>query len=210
MRSPEENDRLDNDSVRLVSTSLETSKSLLRMLGQRDDVAWRDFARRYSVFLRHWCDKSGIPRNDSEDLIQETFLKVLDRIPKFEHRGVGSFRSWIKSVAWHCWCDLVYRGKKQQRVRELESFRRSWLSLQSLEAGLEKLIRQELLDIASASVRERVAPKTWDAFWLLTMEGLPGPVVAERLEMQLGSIYTAKCRVQNAITQELRRLESES
>lgn len=43
-----------------------------------------------------------------------------------------------------------------------------WLSLQSLEAGLEKLIRQELLDLASASVRERVAPKTWDAFWLVT------------------------------------------
>jgi hypothetical protein len=102
MRSPEENDRLDNEPVRLVSTSPETSKSLLRMLGQRDDVAWRDFARSYSVFLRHWCDKSGIPREDSEDLIQETFLRVLDRIPWFERRGV-TIRPMTKMSPAFCW-----------------------------------------------------------------------------------------------------------
>lgn len=60
--------------------SPETSLTLLRKLGERNEFAWEEFAKRYATFLRHWCEHWGVSSNETEDLIQETFLQVLARI----------------------------------------------------------------------------------------------------------------------------------
>lgn len=60
--------------------SPETSLTLLRKLGERNEFAWEEFAKRYATFLRHWCEHWGVSSNETKDLIQETFLQVLARI----------------------------------------------------------------------------------------------------------------------------------
>lgn len=186
---------------------LETSTSLLRMLGDGDALAWSSFGRRYAIFLLKWSDRAGIPKQDAEDLVQETFIKILDQIHKFHRRGIGSFRSWIKAIAWHCWCDAIRRSKRRDVLLQLEPFRKAWLTSEGLEAGLESLIRQEMLETAINNVRNQVSPRAWGIYQWMTSDGLSGPEVAKRLNMSPGAVYTTKCRVQQSITSELRKLE---
>jgi hypothetical protein len=43
--------------------SPETSLTLLRKLGERNEFAWEEFAKRYATFLRHWCEHWGVSSN---------------------------------------------------------------------------------------------------------------------------------------------------
>jgi len=56
-------------------------------------------------------------------------------------------------------------------------------------------------------VRLRVAPQTWQAFWLTAWEGLSGAEAAQRIPMQVAQVYVAKRRVQRMLQEEVARLE---
>lgn len=187
--------------------SPETSLTLLRMLGERNEFAWEEFAKRYTTFLRHWCEHWGVSSDETEDLIQETFLQVLARISHYRHRGTGSFRAWMKTVARRYWYEVIKQAERRKNVAVLENLRRSRLSLDNLESGIDLLIRQELLEIGMRTAKARVDQKTWEAFCLTTLEGLSGAEAAERLGMSVDAVYMAKCRVQRRITNELVRLD---
>jgi DNA-directed RNA polymerase specialized sigma24 family protein len=54
-------------------------------------------------------------------------------------------------------------------------------------------------------VEVRVEQQTWQAFWLMNVEGLPGEEVANRLGMKLGSTYAACSKVRRLIREETHR-----
>ncbi len=76
----------------------------------------------------------------------------------------------------------------------------------SLEEDLDRLFEQQLLEQALASVRARVQEHTWEAFRLMVLEGRRGEEVVQITGMQLSAVYTARCRIQKMVTDELQRL----
>ena len=75
--------------------------------------------------------------------------------------------------------------------------------VQHLQAEFDHEVLQE----ASQRVRQRVAEHTWEAFRLLTEEGLSGTEVAERLEMKVLTVFKAKSKVQKMLQEEVAQLE---
>jgi RNA polymerase sigma-70 factor (ECF subfamily) len=53
----------------------------------------------------------------------------------------------------------------------------------------------------------RVAPQTWQAFWLTALEGLSGAEAATRIPMQVAQVYVAKRRVEKMLREEIAKLE---
>ena len=76
-----------------------------------------------------------------------------------------------------------------------------------LLARLDAAFDRELLALAAARVRERVAPQTWEAFRLTALDGLSGAAAAARIPMEVGQVYVAKRRVQKLLQEEIARLE---
>jgi RNA polymerase sigma factor (sigma-70 family) len=185
----------------------ETHISLLRRVGEGDAVAWDEFWAKYVGYLRWWCQQWKVPSQDAEDLIQDTFVEVLQRIPDFRRRGAGSFRSWMKTLAVRIWSKACMKANRQRNIAALEGLRRSTLSLDSLESGLDRLIREELLSTSMRIVKRKVEPKTWEAFRLVVLEGLPSAEAAERLGISIESVYNARFRVQRKISHELANLD---
>ena len=72
---------------------------------------------------------------------------------------------------------------------------------------LEEEFDREIFEEAIAHVRLRVAPQTWQAFWLTTYEGNSGAEAAKRISMQVAQVYVAKRRVQRMLQEEVARLE---
>jgi DNA-directed RNA polymerase specialized sigma24 family protein len=64
-----------------------------------------------------------------------------------------------------------------------------------------------LLEEAMKRVQGRVAAHTWEAFRLLTFEGLSGAEVAPRVGIQVTMVYVAKSKVQKMLREELDAIE---
>ena len=61
--------------------------------------------------------------------------------------------------------------------------------------------------MAQARVRERIEPHTWEAFRLTALEGKSGAEAAALLQMQVGTVFKAKSKVQQMLREEIERLE---
>lgn len=185
---------------------METSLSLLRRLKEGNTLAWEEFNRRYGELIRGWCHRWGVRSSDSDDLLQETCLRILGGLATFRRQGRGSFRAWIRVIARNCWAEVVQRAQRQQNLEVLRNFQESLQPLKSLENGLLQLMHEELLQLALASVRRRVSPKNWEAFRMTMLEERRPEEVAELLQISTAQVYVAKSRVQRLVSDELKRL----
>ena len=189
-----------------------TSTSLLARLrnAPTDQEAWNQFVRRYSGQIYGWCRHWHLQQADAEDVTQTVLVKLARKMQTFRYDPARSFRGWLKAVAHHAWLDFVEAqrrpggGSGDSDVRGV---------LETVEARddllrqLEEEFDRELLDEASARVRLRVQPRTWEAFRLLAVEGLSGAEAGARLGMKVATVFVARSKVQKWIQEEPRRLD---
>jgi RNA polymerase sigma-70 factor, ECF subfamily len=73
----------------------------LRRAQRGDQRAWRDLIERYQgpVHALIWRLLAGRARHRVEDLTQETFVRVLRALPKFDPGGTASLSTWILTIA---------------------------------------------------------------------------------------------------------------
>ena len=73
----------------------------LRRAQRGDQRAWRDLIDRYQqpVHALIWRLLAGRARHRVEDLTQETFVRVLRALPKFDPAGPASLSTWILTIA---------------------------------------------------------------------------------------------------------------
>jgi len=188
-----------------MQSRVDTSLSLLERVRRGDEAAWAEFSVQRISMLRHWCQKWGMQDADVDDLIQDTLLIVIGRIREFRRRGTGSFRAWIRTIAWRCWCDAVSRAERSVRPEVLARLKESLLARQTLEQEFDTLLEAQMLEHAMAVVRQRIQDSTWNAFRLMALENLGGDVVAELTGMRLNAVHAARYRVQRPISAEIRR-----
>jgi RNA polymerase sigma factor (sigma-70 family) len=189
-----------------------TSVTLLGRLRDdpKDQSAWNDFVARYQPQILKWSRGWGLKEPDAQDVTQAVLLKLSFLMAKFAYDSSRSFRGWLKTLTHHAWRDLV---AEQKRAGIGSGDSRMGQFFESLEAGedlvrhIEEEFQRELMEQAMAMVRQRVAPRTWDAFRLTALEGCSGAAAAVQLEMKVARVYVAKSEVKEMIRQEVRKLE---
>ncbi len=183
-----------------------TPLSLLDRVQRGDIEAWTKFSGCLLEMLGRWCRRWGLQRADADDLIQDTLLIVFSRIGSFQHRGDGSFRSWIRTIAWRCWCDAVARASRGSRPEVLERITQSPEARQTLEDEFDKLLQLQLLEEAMVVVQQKVKNSTWEAFRLTAIEGHSADLVSQYIGLNQNAVYAARIRVQRLVTDEFKRL----
>lgn len=194
-------------------TPMRTSASLLGRLrlGAPGPDDWGDFARHYGPMIVQWCRRWRLQDADAEDVAQEVLARLASRLRSFEYDPSRSFRAYVKTVAHFAWCDLIESRKRPgaggsgdsavlDRLQALEA-------RDDLQARLADAFDHEVLEEASARVRLRVEPRTWEAFRLTAVEGLSGAEASVRVEMAVAAVFKAKSKVQKMLREEVRRLE---
>ncbi|OJW26086.1 MAG: RNA polymerase subunit sigma [Planctomycetales bacterium 71-10] len=194
-------------------TPTRTSASLLgrlRLEAPRPDD-WSDFARRYAPMIRGWCRRWRLQEADAEDVAQEVLARLASRLRSFEYDPSRSFRAYVKTVAHFAWCDLIESRKRPGAGGSGDSIVLDQLNAlearDDLQARLVEAFDHELLEEATARVRLRVEPRTWEAFHLTAVEGLSGAEAAGRTGMSVAAVFKAKSKVQKMLREEVRRLE---
>lgn len=91
---------------------------LLRRARRRDPQALHELVDRYSARVFGLLYRLTGSRETAEDLLQETFLRVVRTIPEYRHGG--RFESWLFRIAANLARDHARRMKRRGRSIALE------------------------------------------------------------------------------------------
>jgi RNA polymerase sigma factor (sigma-70 family) len=196
------------------SADSRTQRTLLERLAQsggQNQAAWSEFVDRYGRRIYGWCLRLGLQEADALDVSQTVLLKLAERMKAFAYDPTRSFRAWLKTITRHAWQDFVSSPRTALLARggdganeRLESV----AACDDLTHALEDQFDLELLETAMQRVRLRAAPRTWRAFAMTALDGIPAPEVARRLEMKIARVYAARSTIQQRLQEEVRRLEA--
>ena len=190
-----------------------TSPTLLGRLRREpaDQAAWGDFVDRYGRTIYRWTRTWGLQEADAEDVTQNVLLELARQMRGFVYDPNGSFRGWLKTVAYRAWCDFLDSRKRAAPGSGDSAVLQRLDSVQArdeLMRHLDDEYDRELLEQAMARVRLRVQEHTWDAFRIMALEGRPGSDAVTELQMKIGAVYVARSKVQKMIQEEIQKLES--
>ena len=96
-----------------------TELSLIQACKQNDAAAQRELYNRFSGLLFGVCYRYAICKDDAEDMLQEGFIKIFNRIGSFEKKG--NFEGWMKRVIVHNCINYLKKNKKFSDIIGLES-----------------------------------------------------------------------------------------
>jgi RNA polymerase sigma-70 factor (ECF subfamily) len=180
---------------------METSASLLERVRQPGDTeAWTRFVHLYTPLLSFWASRAGLPPQDADDLIQDVFTLLLEKLPAFTYDPGKSFRAWLRTVTLN-------------KLRE--RFRRAALPVAAgvdvnhvaqpdpAEAFWETEYVQHLVAQAMRLMQAQFEPATWQACWKTAVEGKSAAEAATELGMTPGAVRVARFRVLSCLRREL-------
>jgi RNA polymerase sigma-70 factor, ECF subfamily len=158
---------------------------LVLRLQRRDPQALADLYDRYGRLVYSLILRVVRDTGTAEDLVQETFLRVWNRVQGFE-AGKGSIGPWLLAVA---------RNRAIDYLRSSSSRERNALDIdETVHPALASDIESGLLD--SDRLRRikaamgKLSPQQRQAIELAYFEGLSQTEMAERMGQPLGTVKT--------------------
>lgn len=71
---------------------------ILRLFRDGDSAAARVLYEKYSALLYAVSLRYVNDEKDAEDILQDSFIAIIDRIASFEYRGNGSLKAWMTRI----------------------------------------------------------------------------------------------------------------
>jgi RNA polymerase sigma-70 factor (ECF subfamily) len=174
-----------------------------------DQAAWEEFVDRYGKRILQWARSWGLQEADVLEVSQQVLTRVYQKLPRFEYDPSRSFRGWLRTIVDHAAHDALGAAPRDAGTGASDTI--SLLKNVEARSDLVRKIEQEydleLLEQATILVRQRVEPRTWQAYEL-TASGQCSPVEAARtLSMKVGTVYQAKSTVLQQLRAEISRLD---
>jgi len=164
----------------------EDERRLITRLKQRDTQAMAELYQRfgrlaYSLIYRIVNDAGA-----TEDLVQETFLRVWNRVQAFDEER-GALGPWLLAVARNRAIDYLRSidGRMARNALELDANEHP-SQFTDMERDLLNSERSRLLKAAF----EKLTPNQRTVIELAYFEGLSQSEMAERLQQPLGTVKT--------------------
>ena len=86
-------------------------KALIKKCQRGDKQAFEELIRLYYDYVSGFLLKTTMASTLSEDLTQETFLKMIRSIEKFDPGGSAAFGTWLITIAKNCYIDHLRRNR---------------------------------------------------------------------------------------------------
>ena len=138
---------------------------------------------------------------DPEDVLQDTFVRALHSVTRFEWRGEGSFHRWLESIAEHVLADVVRYQRRRPTLALADDVRESAASPSRV------MKRKERLDRLRTSM-EDLSPDHRRVLELSRLEGLSIKEIARRLERSEDAVKSLLLRATKALRTSFGETES--
>jgi RNA polymerase sigma-70 factor (ECF subfamily) len=177
-----------------------TPISLLEQLrGPAPGPAWDRFVHIYTPLMYLWAGRLGSDGPDADDLVQDVFAILVEKLPEFLYDPGRRFRGWL-------WTVLVNKARERGRRAAPGVLNGSDLA-DPTPGPAEEVADREYRDLvvrrALDLIRHEFEPTTWNAFWDCVTTDRPAAEIAARLDTTPAAVYQAKSRVLRRLRQDL-------
>jgi RNA polymerase sigma-70 factor (ECF subfamily) len=191
-----------------VANESGTSLSLLQRIRDGETSGWQRVIDLYGPLVQYWCRRWGVEGADADDVAQEVFAAAAQSIGGFRREREGdTFRGWLRVIARH---RVLAFWRSRARQPEAPGGSTAHQRLQELpeeaeppDDGEEANQFAALVRRALGQLRAEFEPRTWQAFWRVTVDGLSAPDAAAELGMSANAVRMAKSRVLRRLREEL-------
>ena len=155
----------------------------------------------YTPLIYHWLKRRGLPQDEIADLVQNVLLVLVKKLPEFQPRAKGSFRSWLRTITVNqCRDYFRQQNSRQQRERTMAK-----LEAEESPADLfsQREYRRHLARRALQLMKNEFEDSTWRACWASVVEERSTAEIADQLNITPNAVYLAKSRVLQRLRQEL-------
>jgi RNA polymerase sigma-70 factor (ECF subfamily) len=201
-----QNPDVQADTIASSADANRTSLSLIERASKDDVAAWERLVRLYSPLVYFWCKESGLPPADLNDVFQDVFHSLASNLEKFRPIKNGSFRGWLRTITRNKINDHYRKqgfepkpvgGTEARNYLEQFPADTDWksASISTNSRYDESKIQHSILRQALSNIRDQFAANTWQAFWMVVIDGREASDVAADLEMRPGTVRVAKSRV---------------
>jgi RNA polymerase sigma-70 factor, ECF subfamily len=183
------------NSVSLSGTDL----SLLRRVQNHEPTAWRQFVELYGPHIFAWARRFGLSEHDAADVTQETLLSVAGGIQGFKKLSdSSSLRGWLWTIARNKTRDVQRRRHAgDQPMPDIPDDKPADTDPEE-SREIFRLLQRGL-----AQVQAVVEPRTWQAFWLVVVEGQSTADVAGQLGMNANQVRQCRSRMLRRLRDQL-------
>ena len=154
----------------------------------------------YTPLLFAWCRKAGLQESDIADVCQDVFQDVSSSIDKLEYYDSShSFRGWLWTITRSRLSKHFYRVNRSPRAGGGSAAAASiaqvpdWIDDEEVPEAASA--QAELVRRAADIIKGDFEERTWQAFWLSSVEGMPTAEIGEQLGMASNAVRQAKFRV---------------
>jgi RNA polymerase sigma-70 factor (ECF subfamily) len=179
------------------------------------EAAFSDLVERYRPEMQVHCYRMLGSLEDSEDAVQETFLRAWRRRETFE--GRSTFRAWLYRIATNACLDAL--GRRQRGLQTASGPEVPWLQpypdrlLEEVESSDEEpdaaVVSKETIELAFLAAIQHLSPRQRAVLILRDVLEWPAKDTAAALEASVAAVNSALQRARTALKRHLpeRRLE---
>lgn len=176
-----------------------TSSTLLERVRAPDDrEAWQSFFDLYYPLLGKYARLKGLRAGEAEEVAQECMALLARRMPGLRYSRLrGQFRGLLRTIVSHRIADQykkrALRLGGSRILRELPA--RGEPAPGEDDEPWDQLWLREHMLYCLRQMEPRCAPRTFEAFRLYMLQGLPVQEVCRRLGLSANQVYQAKARM---------------
>ena len=169
-------------------------EELIKGCIREDESCQRELFRRYAGKMLGVCQRYARSSADAEDIVQDAFIKVFDKIHQF--KSEGSFEGWIRKI-------VVNTALKKYTIirydKEVSGFEITDRNESSMEASAHShLNEKELLGLINN------LPDGYRLiFNLYVIEGYQHEEIAQMLRIQPGTSRSQLVKARNMLKQQI-------
>lgn len=170
---------------------LDDSK-LIKKCQNGDKEAFQELISKYHPFVYKFLFKLTGEEEIAEDLNQETFLKVIKSIDKFDIHGKAKFSTYIITVAKHCYIDYL---RKQNKFINYISIDED-MSIEDTQLNVEGTVIDNMYNEKIMEKMSSLSEEQQIVIKMKYIEGLTLNEIGEKLKLEPKTI---KSRIHNGI-----------
>ncbi|MDG2423853.1 MAG: sigma-70 family RNA polymerase sigma factor [Phycisphaerales bacterium] len=180
----------------------------LRADGSLDrELGWQEFTEKYARVIAGFARNAGLRAQDADDVLQDVLLGFFRVSDQFEYDpDRGRFRGYLKRVTLNA---IRARHRRKRPSTFLKEDYDPPGEMPDVDAAWDRQWTEQLLQRAMTEARGGVEERTWKAFELYGVRGVPVEQVATELEMTPAAIRHAKMRLVKQVREIVDRLRVE-
>jgi RNA polymerase sigma-70 factor (ECF subfamily) len=164
-----------------------TDEQLIAKFQQGDLQAFDILVRRYKDQLLNFVFRFVGNRNDAEDIVQETFLRVYKN--KHYYREIAKFSTWVYTIAGNL-AKTELRRRKRRKLFSISNFvneERDY-DIPDLERNPEQQVDSTMKDAIIQKAIEKLPPKFKEVILLRDVQGFSYEEISQILSIPLGTV----------------------